>query len=444
MNGAASDSLLRVFLCASDEDKRHVDQLAAHAAQLEQRGRLNLQHQGTLTPGAHVLRELVTTLERSHRAVLLLSPAFFTDRDIMAVLLPLAIARASAGHLRLSLVLLRPCMWQEHPDLAGHDILPKGGQALAALIGTRRDEAMVAIFQTLLGLNGQDDKPDLVAEDSFAQFLEEARVLERSWLTPNENVEFVRDWADPVLDVANLLLSSPVSKVRRAKNVGLKFYDRKTDQENAHRIARFVDGIEERLSGATIYHREGRRRPLSVEQVSVRLRKPLQRKHARDQLTSLMDALWKLQVYEIRRKPVRTPSVSPSPGPLPALYLSYVPADTIIAHRLASLLEERGVRCSRQELSASAGDTAFEMLRLRTHLLLLWSPNAARTPSLASKLGLAVVEAAYQGPPSVVVVLDDAELPGSLLALKHTTLRSINDGDGEALSQICRALSLSL
>lgn len=146
---ASAPPLVHVFFCYSSEDGQYEALLETQVAVLERIGAINSWGENRLAAGEDRRRAVERYIGNANLAVLLLSPDFLACPAVQEVQLPLLLARHERGDLAILTVLIRPCLWQVHPQLRRFTPLPRSGVPIASLDRAGQDRAFSDVTRVI-------------------------------------------------------------------------------------------------------------------------------------------------------------------------------------------------------------------------------------------------------------------------------------------------------
>lgn len=121
-----------VFLSYSRQDSGWKDRLALHLQVLEKQGILDVWDTQRTSPGENWRDALEEAIGRSSVAVLLISADYLASDSTSEIEAPLLIEQSTAGRIRLVPILVKSCLWQAVPWLAGLQVRPSNDRPLAS------------------------------------------------------------------------------------------------------------------------------------------------------------------------------------------------------------------------------------------------------------------------------------------------------------------------
>ncbi|WP_437977741.1 diguanylate cyclase [Sorangium sp. So ce295] len=130
---------LRIFISYSRKDQRLKDQLLEHLSSI---GGVDAWTDDRILPGDESRSEMKRALDAADVVLLLVSPSFLASDFIADAEVARLFERRDEGRVRVIPVLLKTCLWGDHPLLAKLGVLPKGALPIAFLSGDRRNQAM--------------------------------------------------------------------------------------------------------------------------------------------------------------------------------------------------------------------------------------------------------------------------------------------------------------
>jgi hypothetical protein len=119
---------LKLFIVYAREDQPALLELKAHLRPLEKRGDLTVWYDGEILPGEKWDDAIKTNLATADIVLLLISKYFFNSEYIEKEELKKALERHSKGEIIVVPVILRPYMWDAHPEISALQVLPKDGK----------------------------------------------------------------------------------------------------------------------------------------------------------------------------------------------------------------------------------------------------------------------------------------------------------------------------
>jgi hypothetical protein len=151
---------LKLFIIYAREDQPALLELKAHLRPLEQRGDLTVWYDGEILPGADWGEAIKAQLEAADIVLLLISSSFFTSDYIEKEELKKALERHQKGEATVVPVIVRPCVWNAHPEISALQVLPKDGKPVSSWV--EADEAWVDVargIQRILDGNPKSATP---------------------------------------------------------------------------------------------------------------------------------------------------------------------------------------------------------------------------------------------------------------------------------------------
>lgn len=118
-------------------------ELKAHLRPLEKRGDLLVWYDGEIMPGQDWDKTIKAQLETADIVLLFISKYFFNSEYIEREELKNALERHKKGELTVIPVIVRPCLWEAHPEISALQVLPKEGKAISSWKET--DEALTDV-----------------------------------------------------------------------------------------------------------------------------------------------------------------------------------------------------------------------------------------------------------------------------------------------------------
>ena len=108
---------LKTFIIYAREDRDALLELKKQLIPLERRGQLSLWHDGEIVPGEDWEKAIKQQLEQADLILLLLSSDFFASDYIEKKELKEALLRHTRGESIVAPVIVRHCLWQQHPEI---------------------------------------------------------------------------------------------------------------------------------------------------------------------------------------------------------------------------------------------------------------------------------------------------------------------------------------
>lgn len=142
---------LKLFLSYSPDDARMKDRLEKHLHVLFRCGRArpDIWAQDKIPPGSDLLEGTSAAIERAELALVLVSASYLASPFINDFELPALLQRQSAGDLVVIPVILRSCLWQEHPQLRELQPIPTDGTSIAGREKDARDEQYMLVAKAI-------------------------------------------------------------------------------------------------------------------------------------------------------------------------------------------------------------------------------------------------------------------------------------------------------
>jgi hypothetical protein len=153
-------SPLRLFIIYAREDQPALLELKAHLRPLEKRGDLTVWYDGEILPGEDWDKAIKARLAAADIVLLLISSSFFTSDYIEKEELKKALERHRKGEAMVVPVIVRHCVWNEHPEISALQALPKDGKAVVSWVDA--DEAWADVargIQRILDRNQKSATP---------------------------------------------------------------------------------------------------------------------------------------------------------------------------------------------------------------------------------------------------------------------------------------------
>lgn len=146
-----------IFISSADSDQAWVAELGKHLQLLVRSGRITLWNHSQIPAGVSWREELSRAIDRCQIALLLLSPDYLSSSFATNEELPGLVAAQQRRGARLVPILLRPCLYKYHSDLAPLVSLPRHGRPIASC--KDRDAELSALSQEISKLCDQVSVP---------------------------------------------------------------------------------------------------------------------------------------------------------------------------------------------------------------------------------------------------------------------------------------------
>jgi TPR repeat protein len=138
-------SPLRLFIIYAREDQPALLELKAHLRPLEKRGGLTVWYDGEILPGEDWDKAIKARLAAADIVLLLISSSFFTSDYIEKEELKKALERHRKGEAMVVPVIVRHCVWNEHPEISALQALPSNAKPISSWSDT--DEAFTDVVR---------------------------------------------------------------------------------------------------------------------------------------------------------------------------------------------------------------------------------------------------------------------------------------------------------
>lgn len=140
----------RVFISYSHQDIEWLKRLQVHLAPLERQGKISRWDDTKLVAGSQWQATLEAALRRAGVAILLVSSDFLASQFIAENELPVLLQAAKARGLRVLCLILRPCLFQEHAELASFQALNAPARPLSSLTQHEQEELLVSTARVVI------------------------------------------------------------------------------------------------------------------------------------------------------------------------------------------------------------------------------------------------------------------------------------------------------
>lgn len=131
-NHRTTASSLKTFVIYAREDRDALLELKKQLIPLERRGQISIWHDGEIVPGEEWEKAIKLRLETADLILLLLSSDFFASDYIEKKELKEALLRHARGESTVAPVIVRHCLWQEHPEIEKLQVLPDNAHPIYA------------------------------------------------------------------------------------------------------------------------------------------------------------------------------------------------------------------------------------------------------------------------------------------------------------------------
>jgi hypothetical protein len=138
-----------VFLSYSHKDEKWKDQLRIQLEVLEQQGLLEVWDDRQIDAGETWYDKIRSAMEGAEVAVCLISAEYLASDFCTKEEIPYLLKRRTDQGMRLLPVLLRPCPWKFVSWLKAIQMLPRDGQTIADLRGSKRDRVFSEIAESI-------------------------------------------------------------------------------------------------------------------------------------------------------------------------------------------------------------------------------------------------------------------------------------------------------
>lgn len=141
----------RVFLSYSHADSTWLERVKVHLRPLVRKGALDVWNDGRITPGTDWRAEITTALLCADAAVLLVSADFLASEFVANNELPPILRRAQNQGLLAVPIIVEPCLFREHLELACHQSLNPPERPLSAMTRHDAEQTLVCLARLLDG-----------------------------------------------------------------------------------------------------------------------------------------------------------------------------------------------------------------------------------------------------------------------------------------------------
>jgi len=122
----------KLFIIYAREDHLALLELKAHLRPLEKRGDLTVWYDGEILPGEKWDDSIKAELETADIVLLFISKSFFNSEYIEKEELKKAFDRHRKSKATVVPVIIKPCLWDVHDEIASLQVLPKDGKAVSS------------------------------------------------------------------------------------------------------------------------------------------------------------------------------------------------------------------------------------------------------------------------------------------------------------------------
>lgn len=138
---------MRTFISYSHHDKRALDRLHVHLANLQREGRIEAWYDHEILGGDVLDDEITRELEAADLFLLLVSPDFIASNYCVEREMQRALERHNAGEARIVPIIVEPCDWAAMPQLRRLKAVPEDGKPISEW--TNANNAYLNVVQEL-------------------------------------------------------------------------------------------------------------------------------------------------------------------------------------------------------------------------------------------------------------------------------------------------------
>ena len=149
-SGRADASKTQVFISYVREDAAWLQRLQVHLKPLERASHVELWDHSKIRPGMISRNEIAKALGRARIAVLLVSADFLASDSIQDDELPHLLAGAAGEGVTILSVIVGPCLFSAHPELAQYTTVNSPGEPLSTMPKGEAEKVMVTLAETIL------------------------------------------------------------------------------------------------------------------------------------------------------------------------------------------------------------------------------------------------------------------------------------------------------
>ncbi|MFM9947108.1 MAG: toll/interleukin-1 receptor domain-containing protein [Saprospiraceae bacterium] len=158
---------LQLFIIYAREDQPALLELKAHLRPLEKRGDLTVWYDGEILPGADWHEAIKAQLATADIVLLFISKSFFNSEYIEKEELKKALERHRKGEATVVPVIVRPCLWDAHPEISALQVLPKDGKAVSSW--GEADDAWIDVGKGIMRLCKDLDEARHILEGKISK-----------------------------------------------------------------------------------------------------------------------------------------------------------------------------------------------------------------------------------------------------------------------------------
>lgn len=147
---AAPRNRENLFISHSGKDRDWLSRLQVHLRAVEKRGLIERWDDTRIQPGMDWRKQIEDALGRARVAVLLVSADFLASEFISENELPPLLAAAESDGLRILPVIVRPCLFEENPDISRYQAINPPTRPLSAMGENEQEQALVNVARSVL------------------------------------------------------------------------------------------------------------------------------------------------------------------------------------------------------------------------------------------------------------------------------------------------------
>lgn len=146
---SSSTTRTKVFVSYSHKDRQYLDQLLEHLAYYQRSGLIETWSDERIAAGAQWREEISAAIASAGVAVLLISASFLASDFIAENELPPLLQAAQSENVTILPVLVRPCLYQDHPELAGFQLVNTPSTSLSHLTEPQQEDIWTKVVQAI-------------------------------------------------------------------------------------------------------------------------------------------------------------------------------------------------------------------------------------------------------------------------------------------------------
>ena len=204
-----------VFVSYSHKDEKWKDALLPQLQNLDRLGILSVWDDRQIKAGVEWYKRIHETLQKTKVAVCLISPDFLASSFCMDEEIAYLLQARNRGDLEIFPILIRHCIWDEHPWLKRLQMLPRDAQPLDAPEGSNADREFAELARQVRDFlsSGKGWEPPKVDDPKVDVDIDRLPQTGELLFGRREELKFLDDtWNDNTLNVAVFKASGGVGK----------------------------------------------------------------------------------------------------------------------------------------------------------------------------------------------------------------------------------------